>query len=110
MSPAQVAQKILPGILLLSRDTVPNIRFNAAKALGVLVAIAEPAVVTSKVRPALSLLATDSDADVSHACLLFPFLLFCPHVLPNSLPHSTYPPPPLFFPFQVRFFAKKVLA
>lgn len=76
MSPAQVAQKILPGILLLSRDTVPNIRFNAAKALGVLVSITEPAVVTSKVRPALNLLASDSDADVSHSplfCFASPF-------------------------------------
>ena len=96
MSPAQVAQKILPGILLLSRDTVPNIRFNAAKALGVLVAIAEPAVVTSKVRPALSLLATDSDADVSHACFSLSFFRFASiSYQPASTIHLN--PFPLFF-------------
>jgi len=65
MPSAQIAAKILPPLLLLSRDTVPNIRFNAVKALGALVKLLDPAVVNSKIRPTLSQLTVDSDRDVS---------------------------------------------
>ena len=65
MPSAQIAAKILPPLLSLSRDTVPNIRFNAVKALGALVKLLDPAVVNSKIRPTLSQLTVDSDRDVS---------------------------------------------
>ena len=77
MPSAQIAGKILPPLLALTRDNVPNIRFNAVKALGVLVKVLEPAVVTGKVVPALNQLIGDSDKDVSFppTCTCSPVLL-----------------------------------
>jgi serine/threonine-protein phosphatase 2A regulatory subunit A len=47
---------------------VPNVRFNVAKALDRLVRskAVEPAALASSVRPTLSALAADSDADVRY--------------------------------------------
>jgi serine/threonine-protein phosphatase 2A regulatory subunit A len=58
------AGKVLPAVLALAGDSVPNVRFNAAKALGVLKGCLEPAVLAARVKPALAKLREDVDQDV----------------------------------------------
>jgi len=55
---------MLPLALRMVDDSVPNIRFNVAKALQALIPLVEPAAVTSKLKPALQKLYEDNDRDV----------------------------------------------
>ncbi len=59
-----VAARVLPAVLQLAGDAVPNVRFNAAKALGVLARCVEPAVAAARVRPVIARLREDADQDV----------------------------------------------
>jgi hypothetical protein len=65
---ARCVARSLPLVLELSRDAVPNIRFNAAKTLGSMAAIltagGRAAVVSREVKPALNVLLADADNDV----------------------------------------------
>ena len=51
---------------LLARDPVPNIRFNAAKALETIAPLVEPRAVAGDIRPCLSTLVQDADRDVKY--------------------------------------------
>lgn len=55
---------LLPLVLRMVEDTVPNIRFKVAKSLGVIAKYADATVVQNRIRPALESLLTDSDKDV----------------------------------------------
>lgn len=55
---------MLPLVLRLGQDTVPNIRFNVAKTLSTLIPLLDSTVVQQKVRPCLSKLFDDTDRDV----------------------------------------------
>ena len=58
------AARVLPAVLALAGDSVPNVRFNAAKALGALRACVEPSVAAARVKPAIAKLREDADQDV----------------------------------------------
>ena len=55
---------MLPLVMRLAQDTVPNIRFNVAKTLSTLIPLMDGAVVQSKVKPCLAKLFDDTDRDV----------------------------------------------
>lgn len=57
-------RQLLPFLLRLSRDPVPNVRFNVAKAFERLGPRLERSVLVTQVRPCLEALSRDTDADV----------------------------------------------
>ena len=57
---------MLPLVIKLSRDTVPNIRFNVAKTLHHLIPLLDNNTVQSQVRPCLQKLNEDTDKDVKY--------------------------------------------
>mmetsp|Transcript_45033 Transcript_45033/g.133086 ORF Transcript_45033/g.133086 Transcript_45033/m.133086 type:complete len:586 (-) Transcript_45033:284-2041(-) len=57
---------LLPVVLNMQRDSVPNIRFNVAKTLQALVGELAPDVVASSVKPCLLALCDDADKDVRY--------------------------------------------
>lgn len=61
-----VATKLLPTVLGLAGDAVPNIRFNVAKVLAAVTPQLDAPVVAKQVRPCLLKLAEDYDADVKY--------------------------------------------
>lgn len=73
MAPAldvdSIRSSILPTVVTLSEDRIPNIRFNVAKAFEVLSSTLAsqaggPELVSSEIIPAVDKLRTDTDADV----------------------------------------------
>ena len=59
--------ELLPPLLNMASDPVPNIRFNVAKTLGKLAPRVGAEVITTEIAPCLShLIATDSDRDVKY--------------------------------------------
>lgn len=58
--------QLLPLVLALARDPVPNVRFNVAKTLQALIPKMEASTVVSQVKPCLHSLSSDSDADVKY--------------------------------------------
>ncbi len=62
------AGKVLPAVLALAGDAVPNVRFKAAQALESLVRCGslEAGVVASRVKPVVAKLKEDGDADVRY--------------------------------------------
>lgn len=69
LTPMMVKDSILPTITELSKDPIPNIRFNVAKSLESLIPLlkkdADTAeLVDSSVKPTLEKLRTDQDVDV----------------------------------------------
>ncbi len=59
-----IQESLLPWVFELAKDVVPNIRFNVAKTLQMLVPLLDSTVVINKVKPLLQKLAEDSDKDV----------------------------------------------
>jgi serine/threonine-protein phosphatase 2A regulatory subunit A len=57
-------RQLLPYLLRLSKDGVPNVRFNVAKALGRLLPKLERATILGSVRPTLEAMSHDADQDV----------------------------------------------
>jgi len=57
---------MLPLVLRMIKDHVPNIRFNAAKTLHGLVPLLDTTVVQGQIKPALSQLYEDTDRDVKY--------------------------------------------
>ena len=55
---------MLPIVLELCQDPVPNIRFNAAKTLERIAPLVEPGAVRGDIRDCLSTMIQDSDRDV----------------------------------------------
>lgn len=69
LTPEIVKNNVLPTVLQLKDDTIPNVRFNVAKSLEVLAPIlkhdaATAELVPSQVAPALQKLSQDTDVDV----------------------------------------------
>lgn len=64
MDPAIAQIEVLPIILEMATDTVANIRFNVAHALGEMGHICETNVYNQQIHPILSLLQDDPDRDV----------------------------------------------
>jgi hypothetical protein len=63
-APSQQAA-LLPVLLAFSADAVPNLRFNVAKAAEALLpSLADPALIATQMRPALTALTGDRDDDV----------------------------------------------
>ena len=56
--------ELLPIILEMATDTVPNIRFNVAKELGKLIKVFDQTVFDQQIYPILTLLMDDPDRDV----------------------------------------------
>ena len=59
-------RQLLPFLLRLAKDPVPNVRFNVAKAFERLLPCLERGVLVSQVRPCLEALSRDSDTDVRY--------------------------------------------
>jgi serine/threonine-protein phosphatase 2A regulatory subunit A len=55
---------LLPVVLGMVTDVVPNVRFNVAKTLKLLVPLLEPGMVATQVKPRLKELSEDRDMDV----------------------------------------------
>ena len=64
MDPAVASIEVLPIVLEMATDTVPNIRFNVAKELGEMVKVCGAKVYEQQIYPVLSLLLDDPDRDV----------------------------------------------
>lgn len=64
MDPSVAQTEVLPIVLEMAMDTVANIRFNVALALGEVGQICDPNVYHQQIRPVLSLLEDDMDRDV----------------------------------------------
>ncbi|GLT34479.1 hypothetical protein SLA2020_089890 [Shorea laevis] len=58
--------KLLPAVINVSKDRVPNIKFNVAKVLQSLIAIVDQSVVEKTIRPCLVELSDDPDVDVRY--------------------------------------------
>ena len=61
-----ILAEILPIIKHATTDTVPNVRFNAAKALSPLMKVMQAEKVHEEIRPILMGLQSDPDADVRY--------------------------------------------
>jgi len=59
-----IHSSMLPLVIRMAEDPVPNIRFNVAKTLGVLVKNLDANTVQTKVKPTLAKLYEDADRDV----------------------------------------------
>lgn len=57
---------LLPTVLQLATDNVPNVRFNVAKTLQKISPYLETSVIEQQVKPTLDKLNGDSDVDVKH--------------------------------------------
>eukprot|EP01002_Notosolenus_urceolatus_P014897 NODE_688_length_1855_cov_6.260797_g559_i0.p1 GENE.NODE_688_length_1855_cov_6.260797_g559_i0~~NODE_688_length_1855_cov_6.260797_g559_i0.p1 ORF type:complete len:607 (+),score=144.44 NODE_688_length_1855_cov_6.260797_g559_i0:251-1822(+) len=64
LTPQTIASHLIPAVLELSRDPVPNIRFVACKILADLIPSLDKPLVNSTIRPLLHRLHDDSDRDV----------------------------------------------
>lgn len=64
MSQEVITNTMLPLVLKLAQDPVPNIRFNVAKTLHSLIPLLDSSVVQTKIKPCLQELLKDSDRDV----------------------------------------------
>ncbi|KAL0483370.1 serine/threonine-protein phosphatase 2A regulatory subunit [Acrasis kona] len=61
-----IAEKMLGVALNMSKDPVPNIRFNVAKTLQIIIPRVEPRIVQDQIRPCLTVLSQDDDPDVKY--------------------------------------------
>jgi serine/threonine-protein phosphatase 2A regulatory subunit A len=59
-----ITDKMLPTVIKLSKDKVPNIRFNVAKCLGIISSKVNINEVQQTIKPCLSHLQNDKDQDV----------------------------------------------
>lgn len=64
MDPAVAQIEILPLLLEMATDPVPNVRFNVAQALGEMGTICSASTYEQQIHPVLSLLQDDMDRDV----------------------------------------------
>jgi serine/threonine-protein phosphatase 2A regulatory subunit A len=64
LEPEMLQSDILPLVLSMATDPVPNIRFNVSKALAEIGPRLPESVVNSAIRPTLSALMQDGDRDV----------------------------------------------
>mmetsp|Transcript_22579 Transcript_22579/g.29509 ORF Transcript_22579/g.29509 Transcript_22579/m.29509 type:complete len:656 (+) Transcript_22579:27-1994(+) len=65
-SPSLVESHVLPIVIKLCRDPIPNIRFNSAKTLEHILSSVSSSAITNTVIPCLEGMLQDSDRDVRH--------------------------------------------
>lgn len=70
MTPEQIGTFAIPPVLKATKDTVPNVRFMACKAIENIISNYDmnPALVSTQIKPALTELLQDSDMDVKYHC------------------------------------------
>jgi len=70
MTPEQIGTYAIPLVLKATKDTVPNVRFMACKAIEVIISNYDmnPALVATQIKPALTELLQDTDMDVQYHC------------------------------------------
>lgn len=61
-----ISNSMLPLVVKMASDAVPNIRFNVAKTIQTLIPLLETSVVQTRVKPCLAKLFEDSDRDVRY--------------------------------------------
>ena len=66
MGPGPLSATMLPIVVRMASDPVPNVRFNAAKTLQQLMPLLEASIVGEHVTPTLTQLTSDSDSDVRY--------------------------------------------
>ena len=66
LSTTEVEESLLPVVLQMCDDSVPNVRFNVSKTLGVLVKHCSPDKVATQVKPQLQQMTEDQDPDVKY--------------------------------------------
>jgi len=70
MSAEVIQESLLPTLLALSQDPIPNIRFNVAKSLGVIIPILREAgmknIIDGEIAQRLQQLEADSDQEVKY--------------------------------------------
>ena len=66
MDPVQARVELLPMILDMATDAVPNIRFNVAKGLEQMAPVVGRSTVETQIRPVLAMLMEDLDRDVRY--------------------------------------------
>jgi len=66
LSPELIVNCLLPVVIELSSDRVPNIRLNVAKSFQVIIPLVDNSVVETKIKPSLSKLLEDKDKDVKY--------------------------------------------
>ena len=59
-----IHSSMLPLVIRMAEDPVPNIRFNVAKTMGILIKNLDANSIQTKVKPALTKLYEDPDRDV----------------------------------------------
>jgi len=59
-----VNQSMLPIVLRMASDKVPNVRFNVAKTLQILIGLVDSTVTQSRIKPTLTKMQDDTDRDV----------------------------------------------
>lgn len=69
LTPMMIKDSVLPTIIDMSKDPIPNIRFNVAKSLEALIPLLKKdpntaELISSSVKPTLEKLCTDQDSDV----------------------------------------------
>lgn len=57
---------LLPILVKLSADPVPNVRFNVVKAMTEMINVLDGATVIQQIKPVISSLMEDQDKDVRH--------------------------------------------
>mmetsp|Transcript_57975 Transcript_57975/g.173043 ORF Transcript_57975/g.173043 Transcript_57975/m.173043 type:complete len:89 (+) Transcript_57975:621-887(+) len=66
MEPDTARIELLPMVLDMASDAVPNIRFNVAKGLQIMAPVCGKEICDTQIRPVLSLLVEDPDRDVRY--------------------------------------------
>jgi serine/threonine-protein phosphatase 2A regulatory subunit A len=66
VGPQVIAETMLPLVLRMASDPVPNIRFNVAKTLQTMAQIVGPEIAEARIRSVLNKLAEDTDHDVKY--------------------------------------------
>ena len=66
LPPKTTEDVLLPMVLAMSEDPVPNVRFNVSKTLAKVIGRIEAGIVASKVKPVLQTMCDDQDPDVKY--------------------------------------------
>jgi len=66
IGPEITSDKLIPIVLSMVKDPIPNVRFNVAKALAFMSNYVTPSIIPSHILPSLQTLSRDSDLDVQY--------------------------------------------
>lgn len=68
--PDQVTETLLPVVLTLTNDSVPNVRFNACKTLEQFILWLDHSTIQTSIKPVLYNMLEDTDKDVKYYATL----------------------------------------